>query len=561
MEQLNEAQLAKGEAYIQNMKREYGKAMASIQKDINAFYQRFAKNNEIDLATARQILKAGELKEFKWSVEDYIKAGRENAIDQRWMKELENASIQTRMSRLESLQIQMRQQIELLSAHRQAGTSTLLNGIYKDNYYRSIFELQKGVGYGSSFSKLDTRQINNLLVTPWAPDGSNFSQRIWGDRVRLIHELQTTLTQGLIRGDSSEKMITRLSERMGVSRARAETLILTESAYFSGASRRTSYVELSIEKYRNVATLDKRTSDICRTMDGSIFLVSEARAGLNCAPFHARCRTVDIPYFEDNVKQRAARGEDGKTYDVPGDMNYEQWAKQHAPNDATKPLEVAEVQPAEEVIKNIGRVEEPAGDFNRRFNPRASYYADLPDVSDEVGEKLANINREIAREGGKTGNEQLVILDRTTGDELVRVAGTNNNVKMSEDMDKLLRAADDRSVILTHNHPKGTRVNVKDAVNLALYQSISDIVAVGHDGGVSFISAQEKSIDFTAMLALIKKIFIRVETQLQTDKEYAMMSKTAQPLYFDYLVLQELVLEMGWIYGEDFKATKDYPRI
>lgn len=33
-----------------------------------------------------------------------MKAGRENAIDQRWMRELENANIRVRMSRLESLQ-------------------------------------------------------------------------------------------------------------------------------------------------------------------------------------------------------------------------------------------------------------------------------------------------------------------------------------------------------------------------------------------------------------------------------------------------------------------------
>lgn len=39
------------------------------------------------------MLKAGELKEFKWSVEEYIKKGRENAIDKRWMKERENAGI------------------------------------------------------------------------------------------------------------------------------------------------------------------------------------------------------------------------------------------------------------------------------------------------------------------------------------------------------------------------------------------------------------------------------------------------------------------------------------
>src|SRR5687768_5800537 len=101
METLNESLLNKGEAYIRRMEIEYDKARASIQKDIDVFHQRFAKNNEMGLAEARQTLNAGELKEFKWTVEDYIKAGRENAVDQRWMKELENASLRVRISRLE----------------------------------------------------------------------------------------------------------------------------------------------------------------------------------------------------------------------------------------------------------------------------------------------------------------------------------------------------------------------------------------------------------------------------------------------------------------------------
>lgn len=534
MELLNEAQLAKGEAYIQNMKREYGKAMSSIQKDINAFYQRFAKNNGVDMATARQMLKAGELREFKWSVEDYIKAGRENAIDQRWMKELENASIRTRMSRLESLQLQMRQHIELLTANRQAGADRLLNGIYKDNYYRSIFELQKGMGYGSSFAKLDSRQINNLLVTPWAPDGSNFSQRIWGDRARLIHELQTTLTQGLIRGDSSEKMISQLSERMGVSRSRAETLILTESAYFSGASRRASYVELKVEKYRNVATLDKRTSDICRTMDGSIFLVSEAQAGLNCAPFHARCRTVDIPYYEDNVKERAARDDSGKTYDVPGDITYPEWEKKHV----------------------TGEMEEPAGEgFNRRYNPKASFHVDLPATPETVLDEIADVNRSIARQGFKEGKEIMVIMDKA-GEVIGRASGEINKVAFTQEIHEKLLEAPDSTVTLTHNHPRGTRINVKDIRNFSLYPSLLNIVAVGHDGGVSFVSTQGILVSAMVFQDVMMNQGAKITAGLQNNKEYAMMAATAQPEYFDFLLLQGIIQELGWVYGEEFGSAK-----
>jgi SPP1 gp7 family putative phage head morphogenesis protein len=534
MELLNEAQLAKGEAYVQKMKREYDKAMSSIQKDIDVFYHRFAKNNSVDLVTARQMLKAGELKELKWSLEDYIKAGRENAIDQRWMKELENASIRVRMSRLEALQIQMRQQVELLTAKRQTGATSLLGDIYKDSYYRNIFELQKGIGIGASFAKLNSRQIESLLVTPWAPDGSNFSQRIWGDRSKLILELQTTLTQGLIRGDSSNLMISRLSERMGVSRTRAETLILTESAYFSGASRRASYVELNVEKYRIVATLDKRTSDICRTMDGSIFLVSEAQAGLNCAPFHARCRTVDIPYYEDNVKERAARDDGGKTYDVPGDMTYPEWEKKYV----------------------TGEIEKPAGEgFNRRYNPKASFHVDLPATPETVLDEIADVNRSIARQGFKEGKEIMVIMDKA-GEVIGRASGELNKVAFTQEIHEKLLKAPNSMVTLTHNHPRGTRINVKDIRNFSLYPSLLNIIAVGHDGGVSFVSTQGILVSAMVFQDVMMNQGAKVTASLQNNKEYAMMAATAQREYFDFLLLQSIIQELGWVYGEEFGSAK-----
>lgn len=337
MEALNEALLGRGESYIRKMNAEYGRAMASIQKDIDVFYQRFAFNNSVDLASARQILKAGELREFKWSVEDYIKAGKENAIDQRWMKELENASIRVRVSRLEALQLQMRQHVETLAARRQTGTAEALGGIYKDGYYRTVFELQQGAGIGSSFAKLDSRQIDKLLVTPWAPDGSNFSARIWGDRTKLVAELQTTLMQGLIRGDGSDTLIDQIQARMGVSRSAAASLVLTESAYFAGQSRADGYRELGVESYKFTATLDRRTSTICRDMDGKVFLVAEMQPGVNYPPLHVRCRSTTIPHYDDNVQQRAARGDDGKTYDVPGDLTYKEWAEKNVPPDSPAP--------------------------------------------------------------------------------------------------------------------------------------------------------------------------------------------------------------------------------
>jgi len=332
MDALNEAMLNRGEDYIRRQHEEYERALAKIREKTERWYARLAKNNDISLAEARKLLDRNELKEFHWTVEEYIQRGRENAIDQRWVKELENASAKVHITRLRELEIHLQNEIEQLAAKRLKGTTDTLGSIYKDSYYRSVFELQKGTGVGTSFAQLDDRQVDKVLAKPWAPDGSNFSARIWKDRDKLINELQTILTQDLIRGEPAEKVISDFAERMGVSRHAAERLIRTEASYFSGQSRLDAYREMGVEQYKFVATLDRRTSEICQDMDGKVFKLSEAKAGVNYPPLHVYCRSTTIPYFEDaEPGERAARDNEGKTYMVPGDVTYKEWAEQHVP--------------------------------------------------------------------------------------------------------------------------------------------------------------------------------------------------------------------------------------
>jgi SPP1 gp7 family putative phage head morphogenesis protein len=380
MEQLNESLLNKGVPFNKAMQKEYRKAQISIQTDVNNFYQRFADNNGlVSMAEAKKVLKAGELKEFKWSVEDYIARGKENAIDQRWMKELENASIRVRVTRLESIQLQMKQHIEELSAKRLAGTTELLGGVYKDGYYRSIFELEKGFGFGASFAKIDKRQLEAILSAPWAPDGSNFSSRIWTDRVRLNGELRNIFTQGLIRGDTSKQMVKQLQDRLGVSRKNAERLILTESAYFANQASLAGYKELGVEQYRYTATLDKRTSITCRDLDSKVFEVADAQPGVNFPPMHVYCRSTTIPHYDDNIKERVARDDDGKTYKVPEDTNYNDWAEKYAP-EATQPVIVE--PPAKQAPETpLPTIEMPGGPTKDVPIPKAPVpAAPIPEV-------------------------------------------------------------------------------------------------------------------------------------------------------------------------------------
>ncbi|ARF66674.1 phage head morphogenesis protein [Paenibacillus larvae subsp. pulvifaciens] len=325
-EELGSRQFRKADSYVNRLQKEYAKAWNSMQKDIEAFYMRFADNNEISYAEAKKLLDAGELKEFRMTLEEFTAKAKDNA-DHRWTKELNNVYYRTRINRLEALQIQLRHHIEMLAESSRKGTGDLLGDTYTDTYYRTLYEIQKGTGIGVTFAKIDSEAAWKIISNKWL--SANYSERIWANKAKLIRELDTNLAQSLIRGDNVNKTARILSERMQVSFSNAARLVQTESAHIVSQATFDSYKASGVvEKYEFLATLDRRTSKICRHMDGKVFLLSEKKEGVNFPPLHPRCRSTTVAFFDDEAGVRAAKGKNGKTYYVPGDIHYEEWYKQ-----------------------------------------------------------------------------------------------------------------------------------------------------------------------------------------------------------------------------------------
>ncbi|WP_227848191.1 minor capsid protein [Clostridioides sp. ZZV15-6598] len=242
------------------------------------------------------------------------------------MKELENASARVHITRLEALKLQIQQQVEVLYGNELDGIDKLMKDIYTSGYYHTAFNVQQGVGVGWSLMSLDTNRINKIISKPWATDGLNFSERIWGKhRPALVNELHTKLTQSIIRGENPKNLVNEFAKKFNVSKSQAKNLIMTESAFFASASRKDCFDDLDVEKYEIIATLDLKTSSICRELDGKVFDMKDYQVGITAPPFHCRCRTTTAPFFSDEEGYRATRGEDGKTYYVPSSMKYKEW--------------------------------------------------------------------------------------------------------------------------------------------------------------------------------------------------------------------------------------------
>lgn len=335
-EQIEQIEHGQGAKCYADIERLYRQAQRKIEGQIEAWYGRFADNNGITLTEAKRLLTTKELAELKWDVQEYIRYGQENAINGQWVKQLENASSRYHINRLEAIRLQMQQSIEVLFGNQLDDIDQTMRAIYKDGFYRTAFEIQKGFGVGWDFGTLDEKQIAKIINKPWAADGKNFSARIWNNKQKLLNELNTTLTQGVVLGQDPQKTIDTIARKMNTSKNNAGRLVMTEQAFFSETAQHDGFQELGVELYEIVATLDSHTSEICRELDGKTFKMSEWEVGATAPPFHVWCRTTTVPAFCDEfdlIGERAARGEDSKTYYVPSSITYKQWQKSFVDGD------------------------------------------------------------------------------------------------------------------------------------------------------------------------------------------------------------------------------------
>lgn len=325
---LEAASNAYGQDAFRRIEPAFDSAQREIQRQIESWYGRYAKNNGITMQEARRQLSTKELKEFRWDVSEYIKYGQDNALNGVWMKELENASARVHINRLEALKIRTQHAAEVAFGNELDVLDGMARKVFTEDYYHSIFEVHKGFNIGWEIGQIDERKLDRLITKPWAADGKNFSDRIWQQRSQLVSELHTQLTRSCILGRPPDDAINAISKKFNTTKNQAGRLVMTEQAYFHSVAQKEAFGELDVEEFEFVATLDSHTSDICQDMDGKHFPMKDYEPGVTAPPLHVWCRSVTVPYFDDNYTgERAARGADGKTYYVPDSMTYPEWKK------------------------------------------------------------------------------------------------------------------------------------------------------------------------------------------------------------------------------------------
>lgn len=307
-------------------------ALREIKKDIDAFFTRYAHNHKITYAEARKRLTTPELKEFQALVDRWLREARAGVWSSEYIKYLEKLAGAKYVSRLEMLEADVRYQIELIEQNKHTDMTELMSINYLAAFYERSYTLAHGTEIAVRFNTVSRAGVEKAVKTKWSQ--YNYSQTIWNDRDRLVRTLSTVIPQSFSRGLSSNQLGDMIAKEMDASRNRGRTLARTEVNYICNQADLDAYKLAEIEEYEYLATLDMRTSEICRSMDGTRHKVSHAKVGVNFPPMHPNCRSTTVPYFADqNVEDRVARDEEGQTIRVPRKMTQEEYINTYVPEE------------------------------------------------------------------------------------------------------------------------------------------------------------------------------------------------------------------------------------
>ncbi len=323
----------KGLELAQALQKNYKQTIRNIQAEIYKLYGRYAKEGQIDLAETKKLLNKSELKTFKESTEDiaeYVK----KTNDEDYKKKLKMLRIKSQVTRLEELKTNIEYELSKLTHKAEEQLREYLEEIYEDSYYRTIFNVEQNIGFAVSYTKPNQKLIEKAVSKQY--QGVNYSTAIWNSKYTLFKILEQKIPQGLSAGWNPKKLAQIVDKQLNTRYNNTVRLIRTEYNLLMNEATADGYKTCGIEQYQILATLDNRTSEICQEMDLKVFDLKDKEAGINYPPFHYNCRTTTIPYFEPDeidkefgIGTRIARDENGKTYEVPADMNYKEWYKKY----------------------------------------------------------------------------------------------------------------------------------------------------------------------------------------------------------------------------------------
>lgn len=284
-----------------------------LEKEIAAYYSMYGEDKVIEYRNLMQNLPEEDKKKLIERMQDFAQLYPEYA-DLLPVRE----SIY-KLNRLEGLQYTIRmQQLEIGAVEIEQITAHLSR-----QAMRGVNAAAETLGFGKDFYS-NSPDVTKLFVNVAWSNGENFSERIWGNTRKLAYYLNTDIAQGIARGDSYDRLVTRLRKRFGdVSRNDAYRLIYTEGTYVMAEATMQPFID-GFQKYRLSTVGDADVCDICRGVSEEVFDIADRQPGVNFPPLHPWCRctfTIEVDNWDAWMDDYERRHGNGQAEKVANRMN------------------------------------------------------------------------------------------------------------------------------------------------------------------------------------------------------------------------------------------------
>lgn len=281
-----EVYLKEEKEYTRRLNEIYDRMLDNVQREINAFYGKYAAAEGISIAEAKKRVSELDIAEYERKAQKYV---AERDFSKQANEEMRLYNLTMKVNRLEMLKANIG--LECIAGHDELEKymGEILEG-------RTMEELQRQAGIlGKSIR--NNAQLANAIVNA-SFHNAKFSDRIWMNQSLLKAELEKSLQTGLIQGRNARALARDIQKQFGVSKYNAERLMRTELARVQTEAQKQSFENNGFEEYEFIT--NSGCCDACQALDGKHFKVKSMMPGDNAPPIHPNCRCSVAAYEDDD---------------------------------------------------------------------------------------------------------------------------------------------------------------------------------------------------------------------------------------------------------------------
>lgn len=279
----------------EEFQRLYNYHYKEMEKEIQAFYNRYADKNNLPIEEVCKRVDEMDVKAFEEKAKRYV---AEKNFSQEANRELGIYNLKMKTNRLELLQRQLDLELIALGNDEQKRTKDFIT----EDYMQEL-KTQAGLLGKSALTQTEVKQtVQTLLNTPFK--GATWSENIW-KRQNALRQVVAQMTEDLIlKGKNPTTYIAQLRQEFEVSASQAKRLAVTEGARVATEAQRQSLIANGYEEYEYIA--EPSACPHCAALSGKIFKVKDMMPGENAAPMHPHCRCSTAAHYSKSQEEYEA---------------------------------------------------------------------------------------------------------------------------------------------------------------------------------------------------------------------------------------------------------------